>query len=254
MPNKVKTALQECRLTFGSWIQMAHPSVAEVMAKAGFEWLTFDAEHAGIDIETCTALMQAMSPFDCVPMVRIPENDTLWIRRVLDAGGGGVIVPMVNTAEQAERAVAAAKYPPEGVRGFGFCRANAYGADFEEYTARANADTIVVAQVEHIESVENIDAILEVEGLDGIFIGPYDLSGSMNIPGQLDDPRVKDALDRVLAACRSHGKSAGLHVVPPSAEAVRDAIDQGFTFLALSVDTIMLKAQCDALVAAAREA
>jgi len=254
MPNKVKAALQSCRLTFGSWIQAGHPVVAEVMAKAGFEWIAFDAEHGGIDIETATSLMRAMSPFDCVPLVRIRKNDTLWIRRVLDAGGGGVIVPMVNTAEQAARAVAAAKYPPEGVRGFGFCRANAYGTDFDEYTPRANAETIVVAQVEHIDSVKNIDLILDVEGLDGIFVGPYDLSGSMGIPGQLEDPRVKQALDRVIAACKNHMKPAGLHVVPPSTEAVREAVAQGFTFLALSVDTIMLKAQCDALVSAAVQA
>ncbi len=252
MPERVKDALVACRPTLGGWIQIGHPAVAEIMAKAGFDWIAVDAEHAAIDLETTTALLRAMAPFGCTPLVRIPHNDLMWIRRVLDAGAGGVIVPMVNSAEDARRAVEAAKYPPAGVRGFGYCRANAYGEDFATYAAHANDGITVVAQVEHIRSVEAVDAILDVEGIDGVFIGPYDLSGSMGITGQLDHPRMQAAKARVLEACRSHRKSAGLHIVRFAPESLQGALAEGFTFIALSLDVTMLQASCRAMLDAAR--
>ncbi len=252
MPNKVKAALADCRPTFGGWIQIGHPVVAEVMAKAGFDWLAIDAEHAAIDLETATSLLRAMSPFECVPLVRVPHNDLMWIRRVLDAGAGGVIVPMVNSADDARRAVEAAKYPPAGVRGFGYCRANAHGEDFAAYAARANDEVIVIAQVEHIRSVDAVDEILGVEGVDGVFIGPYDLSGSMGITGQLDHPRMKEAQARVLAACKTQSKPPGLHIVRFTPEALRRALADGFQFIALSVDAVLLSTGCRDMLAAAR--
>jgi 2-dehydro-3-deoxyglucarate aldolase len=252
MSSRLKDALIKCRPAFGGWIQIGHPSIAEIMGKAGFDWIAVDAEHAAIDLETTTALLRAMAPYEAVPLVRVPHNDLMWIRRVLDAGAGGVIVPMVNTADDARRAVEAAKYPPAGVRGFGYCRANAYGEEFAGYVSRANDDLVVVAQVEHVESVQNVDAILDVEGIDGVFIGPYDLSGSMGITGQMDHPRMKEARQRVLDACRAHKKSAGLHVVRFTTEAVRGAMAEGFTFIALSIDVTSLHAHCREMVTAAR--
>ncbi len=238
--NPVREALLSCRPTLGSWIQIGHPVSAEILANAGFDWLAIDCEHTDIDVAEATSLMRAMSRTSCLPIVRVAENNTLQIRRLLDAGARGIIVPMVNSAEQARRAVAAAKYPPTGVRGFGFCRANDHGCAFNDYVQHANDDILVVAQIEHINAVDCIDDILAVEGVDGVFIGPYDLSGSLDITGELGHPKMQEAMSRLHAACKSAGKAAGLHVVAPEANAIQKALADGFTFLALSVDIVFM--------------
>jgi len=158
----------------------------------------------------------------------------------LDAEAQGVIVPLIENAEQAKKAVAAAKYPPKGVRGFCFSRMNNYGIDFEKYLENANDDIVVAVMIESKEAIENIDQILAVNGVDGVFIGPYDLSESYNIPGQTSDPLIKDGCKKVLDACKTAGKSAGLHVVLPTSEAIKQAIADGFNFIAIGVDTIFL--------------
>ena len=165
-----------------------------------------------------------------------------------------MVVPLVNSGAEAEKAVAAAKYPPRGVRGYGFCQANAYGAEFADYTARANEDISVVVQVEHVDALAHIDAILSVDGVDAAFLGPWDMSGSMGIPGQLDDPRMTEATQTILKACAAHGTAAGTLITRPDSEAVRHAIEQDFTFLAISGDVLMLDHIARALVSDARKA
>lgn len=228
------------RITFGGWILIGHPASAEVLATSGLDWLTLDLEHAQIDLESATNIFRAMDAAGCHPMVRIPRNDPSMIARYLDAGVHGIIVPMVKSAAQAAAAVDAAKYPPMGNRGFGFARANDYGVNFDEYAARANEDLVVIIQIEHIDAVNDIENIVQVPGVDGVIIGPYDLSGSMGIVGQLDDPRVSEALQRVRNACRRHDVLAGYHVVAPEAARVKQALAEGYRFLALSQDTVML--------------
>jgi 2-keto-3-deoxy-L-rhamnonate aldolase RhmA len=147
---------------------------------------------------------------------------------------------MVNTAEQAEAAVLATKYPPLGQRGFGYCRANTYGVDFERYTSAWNEDGLVIVQVEQIEGVNNIEAILKVKGVDVVFVGPGDLSGSMGIPGQLDHPKLIAATDRVARACREHNVAAGLHIVGSDPLRIERALEAGFRMLALSLDAMLL--------------
>lgn len=159
---------------------------------------------------------------------------------MLDAGAHGVIVPLVNTAEEAERAVKAAKYPPEGVRGFCFSRMNEWGVEFDSYSARANDEVTVVVMIESIEAADNIDAILAVDGLDGVLIGPYDMSGSCGVPGETGSEKVQAACRKVLEACERAGKTAGMHVVIPTEESVAKAVSDGFTFLPLGVDTVFL--------------
>jgi 2-dehydro-3-deoxyglucarate aldolase len=227
-------------VAMGGFMQIGHPAVAEVLARAGLHWVIFDTEHGGIDLETGTALIRAMSAWLCTPFVRLPINDSAWIARFLDAGVGGIVVPMVNSAEQAKAAVDAARYPPDGRRGFGYNRANNYGVDFDEYAAGANAHTAVIVQIEHIDGVENIDRILDVKGIDGVFVGPYDLTGSMGIVGQMDHPKMTDALERIINACQRHGVPAGLHVVQPQIERVQKAIDDGFRIIGMSLDNVML--------------
>jgi len=175
-----------------------------------------------------------------VPLARVRENDVLAIRQVLDMGAQGVIVPLVNSAEEAAQAVRAARYPPAGIRGYAFSRMNEWGREFDAYAAKANDAVAVVVMIESKEGAEHIDAILDVEGVDGVFIGPYDLSGSFNVPGQTEAAPVRKACRRVLDACANAGKSAGIHVVIPTPKAIASAIEDGFTFLALGVDTVFL--------------
>jgi 2-keto-3-deoxy-L-rhamnonate aldolase RhmA len=182
------------------------------------------------------------------PMARVRENDTLAIRQVLDAGARGVIVPLINSAAEAKRAVASAKFAPQGVRGFSFCRGNNYGLDFDKYAQQANEDIAVVVMIESKEAIENIDEILAVDGVDGVFIGPYDLSGSYGIPGKTNDKIVQDGCKKVLQACTKANKSAGLHVVIPTKENIEKAIRDGFTFIAVGADIVFLnKASSEAL-------
>ena len=246
--NPIKKALLERKLTIGTWIQLGHPGIAEIFANAGYEWIAADCEHTDIDIQVFSALARGMFGRGAAPMARVRENDTLAIRQVLDAGAAGVIVPLVNTAEEAAKAVAAAKYPPDGVRGFAYCRANNWGTDFDCYAESANRDVAVVVMIESKQAVENIDAILAVNGVDGVFIGPYDMSGSYGITGKTSHPVIQDACKKVAEACRRFGKSAGMHIVKPDEDTVDRALRDGFTFIALGMDTVYLdEASCKAL-------
>jgi 2-dehydro-3-deoxyglucarate aldolase len=249
LTNPVKAALQRGELSFGSWITISHPVVAELMAEAGLDWLAVDTEHGVNSLESSLCLVQAMKGTTCVPFVRLPANDPIWIRRYLDAGFLGLIVPLVNTAGEASAVVRVAKYPPYGRRGIGISRAHTYGRSFDHYMSHANCETMVVPQVEHVDSVENIDKILAVEGVDAVLVGPYDLAGSMGLLGQFDHPRMLAALDTVLEACERSGKAAGIHVVYPSMEEVQQRIEQGFRFIALSMDILMLSKGCTELLA-----
>jgi 2-keto-3-deoxy-L-rhamnonate aldolase RhmA len=240
--NSVRQALLERRLSVGTWIQIGHPAVAEILSNAGFDWIAIDMEHTDIDNAGFAALARGMHGRNAAPLARVRENDTLAIRQVLDLGAQGVIVPLVHTAEDAERAVAAAKYPPRGVRGYCFSRMNNWGKDFDTYAASANEEIAVVVMIESRQGVENIDEILAVDGVDGVFIGPYDLSGSYNVPGDTSNELVRVGCSRVLKACKNAGKSAGIHIVIPLKATIEQAITDGFTFIAIGVDTVFLSA------------
>ncbi len=239
--NPVKKALSDRTITLGSWIQLGHPGIAEVLAGTGFDWIAVDCEHTDIDIESVTNIARGMYGRGPVPFVRVKENETMAIRQVLDAGARGIIVPLVNTAEDARKAVAAAKYPPEGIRGFGFCRASDWNRNFDNYVCHANRDVAVVVMIESHEAVGNIEQILLVEGIDGVFVGPYDLSGSCGVIGQTSHPMIVEACATVVKACEYAGKAAGVHVALPSASAIEAAIQKGFTFIALGIDTVFLE-------------
>jgi len=241
--NPVRRALLERTPSFGTWIQIGHPAVAEILAGVGFDWLAADCEHADIDAAAFANLARGMQGRGPVPLARVRSNEPLAIRVMLDMGARGVIVPMINTAADAESAVRAAKYPPRGIRGYCFSRMNDYGADFEDYAAKANDEIAVVAMIETREAVENADAILATDGIDGVFIGPYDMSGSLGIPGQTDATQIREACSRVLDAAAAAGKSAGLHVVIPTKEAVQKAVADGYTFVAVGIDTLFLREQ-----------
>ena len=236
---RIRKKLQNNEVCIGSWIQIPSADIAEMMARQGFDWVAADIEHTETTNAQTIELFRGLGQ-NTAPMARVRSNDTLAIRQTLDMGASGVIVPLIETAEEAAKAVAAAKYPPEGVRGFAFCRANNWGEDFDEYVARINDEVAVIVMIESKKAVENIDEILAVPGVDGVFIGPYDMSGSYGIPGQTGDPLVTGACDQVVAACKKAGTAAGIHIVTPTCESVSSYLEKGFTFIALGIDTYFL--------------
>jgi 2-keto-3-deoxy-L-rhamnonate aldolase RhmA len=240
MKNPLKAKLKKNQLTIGSWVTLGHTSVAEIMAKAGFDWLTIDMEHSVITLDVAQQLIQVIEGNNVVPLVRVGENNPTLIKRVMDAGAYGIIVPMVNSKEDAERAVRAVKYPPMGNRGVGLARAQAHGAGFDEYASTVNPESVVIVQVEHIDSVKNLESILSVEGVDGCIIGPYDISGSLGVPGNFNHPDVLKAIRKVEEVCKKKKVALGTHVIQPDYKQVLEKIADGYTFLAFSLDTLFL--------------
>ncbi len=229
------------QFSLGSWIQMPDPFSAEIMAKAGFDWLAIDLEHGFINLDTAFRLIQTIDNAGALPIVRLHENDPSTIRRVMDAGAGGIIVPMINTAEEARKAVDAVKYSPIGKRSFGLGRAHEFGLNFDTYIREINKTSIVVIQIEHKDALENLDAILAVPGIDALIIGPYDLSGSMGIPGKFDNPAFCSAVTKIINKAKQSPVALGIHIVHPSELDLNERYRQGFTFIGYGMDTIFLQ-------------
>lgn len=247
----LKAKLRSNAVTIGSWITLAHPAIAEIMADAGFDWLAIDLEHSVITIREAEELIRIVGLKGVTPLVRLTTNDPNQAKRLMDAGAGGVIVPMVNSRSDAESAVRAVRYPPLGNRGVGLARAQGYGFSFETYL-RSQDDVVVIAQVEHIDSIRNLEAILAVEGIDGTMIGPYDLSGSLGKPGAFSEPKVTEALKTYEDVSRRLNKPLGFHVIQPDHAAARLKIKNGYSFVAFGVDFLFLGNGCRSQMAALR--
>jgi len=237
----LKQKLQNNELSIGSWIMMGNTMSVEVMALAGFEWLVVDIEHTSIDMETVQTLITTIQAHNIKALVRVSKNEEVVIKKVLDIGADGIIVPMVSSKEDAKMAVDYAKYPPIGKRGVGLYRATKYGTNFEAYKKWVDEELVIIAQIEHIDAVNNIDDILTVEGIDGTIIGPYDLSGSMGYPGEFERDDVKEAVEKVLAKCKEHNIPSGFHVVDTQPDKLNEKIAQGCTFLAYGIDYFFMR-------------
>jgi 2-keto-3-deoxy-L-rhamnonate aldolase RhmA len=244
----LKENLRKRVLTVGSWITLGHPAVAEIMARAGFDWLTIDLEHSAISLDQAQHLIQVIELSGVTPLVRVGENNPYLIKRVMDAGAHGVIVPMVNTAEEARRAVDAVKYPPEGRRGVGLGRAQGYGFEFERYRDWAREESILILQIEHIDAIHNLSEILAVDGVDGSIVGPYDLSGSIGVPGDFKNPTMRRVLHTYELVSTQLGKAKGFHIVHPERKTIMAYRKKGYRFLALGIDTLFLGTGCRKIV------
>ncbi len=236
----LKEKLKNNVLTLGSWVTIGDSSVIEIMATGGFEWLCVDMEHTTIDLNRAKMLITTIQANNMKALVRVSKNEEVIIKKVMDMGADGVIVPMIKNREEAEEAVGYVKYPPYGNRGVGLYRAQGYGTKFEEYKKWVNEEAVVIAQIEHIEAVKNIDDILSVDGIDGTIIGPYDLSGSMGVPGEYHRDEVKEAIERVRIACEKNNTPYGFHVIESDPKKLMERIDEGCTFLAYSLDFFFL--------------
>jgi 2-keto-3-deoxy-L-rhamnonate aldolase RhmA len=229
----------------GTIISMPVPQSAEIMAAAGFDWVLIDMEHSSLSLEDVHNLLNGGGE-KLITIVRVPGHDEIWIKRVMDLGCNGILVPMVNSGEEAARAVAAALYPPAGKRSVGVGRAHGYGQGFGKYVAGANSESIIMLQVEHIDAVRNIDAILSTKGLSAIFIGPYDLSASMGLPGEVNHPEVIRAIGVVKSKCREAGIPYGIFSMTP--EGLTDHIADGCTYALCGIDAFMLASEAGRIV------
>jgi 2-dehydro-3-deoxyglucarate aldolase/4-hydroxy-2-oxoheptanedioate aldolase len=231
-----KRLLQGDRLT-GTIVSLPCPPIAELLSRSGFDWLFIDGEHGSLSVGDIQLLLQAAQP-QCPCVVRVAANHEVYIKQALDIGADGIIAPLVNDADTAARVVAWAKYPPSGTRSVGIARAQGYGASFADYVNRANADIAVIIQVEHVHAVANIASILDVAGIDGVFVGPYDLSASMGKPGNINDADVQHQIETVRQACLKRRMALG--IFGADAAAMRPFMVQGYTLNAVGMDTLML--------------
>lgn len=235
----IRKTLAANQPSVGSWMQIPHPSVAEIMGQAGYDWVAVDMEHGAIAVHQLPDLFRALELGGTLPLVRLAQGMTKDCKQALDAGAGGVIVPMVETAAQLTEVRDACRWPPAGTRGVGFSRANLFGKHFDAYREEAQAP-LLVAMIEHIRAVDNLEEILSVEGLDAILIGPYDLSASMGVTAKFDTPEFIVAMDRIRTLCSQYRISCGVHVVTPDAGALQQRIAEGYRFIAYSIDAVFL--------------
>jgi len=238
--NAVKQKLAAGQVALGGWNMIGHSIAVEVLGKAGFDWVAMDMEHGVMDFPQLVVHCQVLEGLGVVPFSRLPAIRPEYFKWALDAGARGVIVPWVRNAEDARNAVAYTRYAPEGMRGAALTRVHDFGSAFDTYTHSANEQTMLVLMIEHIDAVNQIDDILSVKGVDAIFIGPYDLAGSMGLMGETRHPRVAEAIQQVLAASRKFHIAAGLHLVDPEPGELARRAAEGFQLIALGLDTTLL--------------
>jgi 2-keto-3-deoxy-L-rhamnonate aldolase RhmA len=237
-PNKLKRDLVAGKVCIGATVTLNSPVVAELMAHIGLDWLWFETEHTSMSVDSVLTMLQATNGSDITTVVRVPWNDKTMIKRILDTGPDGIIIPLINSREEAEAAVRAMKYPPRGERGAGLSRAQTYGLNMGDYLATADEEVTTIAMIEHIRAVENINEIIAVDGIDSVMIGALDLSGSMGLLGETSHPKVEEAVQTVLAACKAGGMPCG--IIAGLADVANERIAQGFTNIILGIDVLFL--------------
>ena len=241
---EIRARLRGGGTTVGSWLQIPHASVAEIMGQSGYDWVALDLEHGAIALHQIPDLCRALELGGTLPLARLARGDSKDCKQALDAGVGGVIVPMVESAEQLEAVRDYCCWPPAGKRGVGFSRANLFGKHFDAYREEAQAP-LLVAMIEHIRAVDDLEPILRVEGLDALLIGPYDLSASMGIAAQFGEQAFGEVLLRIQALARQHGVPCGIHVVQPSQADLERRLQEGYRFIAYCIDSVFLVAAAE---------
>jgi 4-hydroxy-2-oxoheptanedioate aldolase len=245
--NRFKRALKAGEAQIGLWSSLSSNYSVEVIAGAGFDWILLDSEHSPADLENLLTQLQAAAPYPTHPVVRVPWNDMVTIKRVLDIGAQSLLVPYVSTGEEAAKAVSYTRYPPAGVRGVaGTTRATRFGR-VKDYARRAHEDLCVLVQVETEAALGNIEAICAIEGIDGVFIGPADLHASMGYTGEIANPKVKPLIDDAIRRIRKCGRAPGI-LTPNEADA-RHWLECGALFVAVGADVGILARGAEALAA-----
>lgn len=237
--NAIRKALAANQLSVGSWMQLPNSSVAEIMGQSGYDWVAVDMEHGAIGVHQLPDIFRALELGGTLPLVRLAQGHIKDCKQALDAGAGGVIVPMVESAAQLSQVRDACRWPPAGTRGVGFSRANLFGKHFDAYREEAQAP-LLVAMIEHIRAVQSLEEILTVQGLDAILIGPYDLSASMGLTARFEEPEFVAAMEQIRTLCSRHHIPCGVHVVMPETDTLKQRIKEGYRFIAYSIDAVFL--------------
>jgi len=236
---EIRKKLSNGNNSIGTWQQIPNASISEILGQSGYDWVSVDIEHGSISIDQLPDLFRAIELGGTLPLARIASSNSKDCKQALDAGAGGIIAPMIESAEQLENTRDACRWPPSGKRGVGFSRANLFGKYFDEYKKEAQAP-LLIAQIEHINAINNLDEILQVNGLDAIMIGPYDLSASMGITSEFDNKDFVAVMDSILQLCKKYNISCGDHIVPPDPKLLEKRIKEGYRFLAFSTDGVFL--------------
>jgi 2-dehydro-3-deoxyglucarate aldolase len=236
---RLREQLKGGGFSIGSWMQIPNGSVAEIMGRAGYDWVAVDLEHGSISVHQLPDLFRALELGDTLPLARLAQGNNKDCKQALDAGAAGVIVPMVESEKQLISIRDACRWLPGGTRGVGFSRANLFGENFEEYGEEAQAP-LLIAMIENISAVDNLDGILQVEGLDAVLIGPYDLSASMGITAQFNNENFQVIMEKIRAKAEKHNIPCGMHIVDPFPEEVAKRKDEGYRFIAYSIDAVFL--------------
>ena len=237
---QIRDTMKQGKASIGSWMQIGNASIAEIMGCAGYDWIAVDMEHGSLSTSQLPDLFRSLELNNTLPLVRLSMGHFAEAKYALDAGAGGIIIPMVESAQQLQTMISHSKWPPSGIRGVGFSRANLYGKNFNNYREEAS-QPFIGAQIEHINAVNDIENILAVPGLDAIIIGPYDLSASMGIVAQFDHQDFTAALNRILKGCEKMKKPAGLHIVDPDPVQLAARINEGYQFIAYSIDSVFMR-------------
>jgi 2-dehydro-3-deoxyglucarate aldolase/4-hydroxy-2-oxoheptanedioate aldolase len=237
MRKRLRQCLVDKETCLGTIVSIPSPEVAEMLSLCEFDWLFIDMEHGVIDGIAVQRILQAVAGRSHC-LVRVPQLDEAWIKKALDSGAHGIIVPHICSATEAEKAVAFCRYPPTGIRSVGLARAQGYGNSFDSYLSEANSEIAVVLQIEHIEAVDQIEEIVNVEGIDCLFVGPYDLSASMAMTGQVQEPQVVEAISRVHQCAFAANIPMGIFVA--TADEAISYISAGYTLITVGVDLMIL--------------
>jgi 2-dehydro-3-deoxyglucarate aldolase len=238
--NKVLEKIRQGKHSLGGWVLSNSVTSAEILAQAGFEWVCIDAEHSSVSKETATNMIRAIELHGSEPFVRISSNDQVEIKKFMDIGARGIIVPMIKSYQEIEKAISYIKYPPKGNRSYALPRCTGYGESAYEYFNNANNQIFIAAMIEHIDAIKDIDLIFHEKEIDAIFVGPYDLSGSMGIPGQFCDTRFIETLEYINLKAQEHSVTLGIHEVYPTKEKILNHIAMGYKFIACGMDTLYL--------------
>ncbi len=223
----------------GSWMQIPHTSIAEIIGQSGYDWVAVDMEHGAISVHQLTDLFRALELGGTLPLVRVAQGEIKDCKQALDAGAGGIIVPMVNSVEQLQKVKDATRWPPAGNRGVAFSRANLFGKYFNEYVAEAQ-QPLLIAMIEHVNALDELDGILGVEGLDAIMIGPYDLSASIGLTAKFENQKFLDVIRTIQIKADNAKIPCGIHVVQPEKEKLKQKMNENYRFIAYSIDSVFL--------------
>ena len=235
----IRASLRSGTSVVGSWMQLTDSNVAEIMGRSGYQWVAIDMEHGPVSLSQLPDLFRALELGGTLPLARVASPLPINCRQALDQGAAGVVIPMISSAAQLQAIINECHWPPRGRRGVGFQRANVFGKFFDAYVQEAQ-ESLIIAQIEHVDAVNNLESIIAGEGLDAIMVGPYDLSASLGITGEFENKKYLETLSKILSMCAKHKMPCGIHVVQPDPKMLEQRINEGYTFIAYGVDTVFL--------------